>query len=478
MTGEGKSNTTLLLASLFLGGLAGLLVNAYVAPEHSLRIALTGIVDFLGSDLFVGLLKLIIAPLIAASIVAAIGTLNSLGSLGRIGLRLMAFYAVTTTLAVLVGLACTLVIRPGYRTAALELREAREAELSVLRAEYDADGQRGAHSANPRSFEQYIFEHETQHQASANRQLWSRVEATRDTGIWTLIRTQLIAPMLVNPFHALSQNPPNSLGIIFFAMLFGVAALTLPAAERAKVFELAAILNDAIMKITSWIMATAPVALAALACSVMVKHGLTALSALLAFTLTVLIGIFLHSVLLLLLVRFLGKRSIPEFLLGIREIWLIAFSTASSAATLPVTIRVLKEHLHVSERVANFSLPLGATLNMDGTALYEAVALLFLVQVYGGLADTPATFTIATILIVVVMAIVTSAGVAAVPGASLVAITLIAASIGLPIYYLPLIYAVDRILDMFRTATNVMGDAVAAVVVERWSERSTDLSRP
>jgi len=152
---------------------------------------------------------------------------------------------------------------------------------------------------------------------------------------------------------------------------------------------------------------------------------------------------------------------------GIREAWMIAFSTRSSAATLPVTIANTTEKLGVSPKVANFSLPLGATMNMDGTALYEGVAILFLIQVYGGLDDVNIPMGPITTFLIFITAVLASVGAAAVPNAGLVTMVIVATAVNLPIYYIPLIFAVDPILDMFRTSTNVLGDAVGAVVVNR-----------
>jgi Na+/H+-dicarboxylate symporter len=149
---------------------------------------------------------------------------------------------------------------------------------------------------------------------------------------------------------------------------------------------------------------------------------------------------------------------------------MIAFSTRSSAATLPVTIANTTEKLKVSPKVANFTLPLGATMNMDGTALYEGVAVIFLIQIYGGLDDVTITMTAIATLLIFITAVLASVGAAAVPDAGLVTMVLVAAAVHLPIYYIPLIFAVDAFLDMFRTSTNVLGDTVGAIVVNRLEE--------
>jgi Na+/H+-dicarboxylate symporter len=146
---------------------------------------------------------------------------------------------------------------------------------------------------------------------------------------------------------------------------------------------------------------------------------------------------------------------------------MIAFSTRSSSATLPITIENVTQNLKVSPKVANFSLPLGATMNMDGTALYEGVAIIFMIQIYGGLADVPIVLGAMTTFLIFITAVLASVGAAAVPNAGLVTMVIVASAVGLPIYYIPLIFAVDAFLDMFRTSTNVVGDSVGAIVVNR-----------
>jgi Na+/H+-dicarboxylate symporter len=178
-------------------------------------------------------------------------------------------------------------------------------------------------------------------------------------------------------------------------------------------------------------------------------------------------GIVIHVAVLLAIAKFIGGVGPLRLWRGIREAWMIAFTTRSSAATLPVTIENVTEKIGVSPKVANFSLPLGATMNMDGTALYEGVAVIFLIQIFGGLADVPIAMTMGVTLVVFVTAVLASVGAAAVPDAGLVTMVLVASAVKLPIYYIPIIFAVDAFLDMFRTSTNVLGDSVGAVVVNR-----------
>jgi Na+/H+-dicarboxylate symporter len=185
------------------------------------------------------------------------------------------------------------------------------------------------------------------------------------------------------------------------------------------------------------------------------------------YVLTVLAGIGCHVVFLLLLVWFAGGKSPWAFLRGIRRAWAVAFATRSSAATLPVTMECVHEELGVPSKVTNFVLPLGATVNMDGTALYEGVAVLFLIQLFGGLTGVPGDISAVMTVIIFVTAVLASIGAAAVPDAGLVTMVLVANAVGLDPRYIAIIFAVDAFLDMFRTSTNVMGDSIGAVVVAR-----------
>ncbi|MBN2448341.1 MAG: dicarboxylate/amino acid:cation symporter, partial [Phycisphaerae bacterium] len=275
----------------------------------------------------------------------------------------------------------------------------------------------------------------------------------------------IVLPLLTNPFASLSANPPNALGLIFFALLLGIAC-TVVGEPAAPVVAFFSGLNTVILKMTHWLMSMAPVAIGCIVAWLVAHEGLDVFKSLAWYCGTVIGGIAVHVCFLLAVAWFVAKRSPLEIWRGIREAWLIAFSTRSSAATLPITIACTTEQLGVSPKVARFSLPLGATMNMDGTALYEGVAVIFLIQIYGGLADVPIpAMTPMITFLIFITAVLASVGAAAVPDAGLVTMVLVASAVGLPVYYLPLIFAVDAFLDMFRTSTNVLGDVIGSAVV-------------
>ena len=226
-------------------------------------------------------------------------------------------------------------------------------------------------------------------------------------------------------------------------------------------------INAAIMKITVWIMAGSPFFIFCLIASLIGQHGPGVFELLIWYVGTVIVAILAHVVVLLVICKTVGRMSPITFLKGIREAWMIAFSTRSSAATLPVTMECVEHKLGVRPEAANFILPLGATINMDGTALYEGVAVIFLIQLFGGMPGCEIALDPVITVIIFLTAVLASVGAAAVPDAGLITMVLVANAVGLSVEYIPLIFAVDAFLDMFRTSTNIMGDSVGAVVINR-----------
>lgn len=456
--------------AMFLGLVVGFGLNLGVDPESTVFVHGVWWMDLIGRDLFIGALKMIIAPLILASIITGITTLPRAEALGQIGGKIALYYVCTSCIAVLIGITLISVIQPGNKDASQEVRANREAELAEHRAAFeDQTGRDPASAENRREFLDYLGEKDgasvAQSTFSTN---YEHMQAAEDMGPLELIKNQLLAPMLTNPFEALAGA--NTLGIIFFAILTGLACLVL-GDVAAPVVRLFSAMNDIIMKITMWIMLFSPIAIGCLMGSTMATLGLDALQSLGWYSITIVLALLIHSTVIVTLVSYLARITPGFFLRGVRDAWVVAFSTASSAATLPVTLHCVTEKLEVSDEVAEFSLPVGATLNMDGSALHEAVAIMFLLQVYGGLDDVPVVLNWANTFIIAITAVIASAGVAAIPSAGLVAMAIIATAVGLPLHYIFLVLAVDRILDMCRTATNVMGDMAGATVVNYWEKK-------
>lgn len=424
--------------------------------------------NLLGATLFMGALKMIIAPLIFASIVAGVTSLPRVAELGAIGWKTVVYYATTTSIAVTLGLAAVLIVAPGLKPASqTHVRAPREAELAERRAQFEQQRGRPAVDEDGRPGTEYLAWLDAVSSGEAGREeVFAQLTHARERTSGDIFKEDILLPLLMNPFASLSASPPNALGIIFFALLLGVACSFVgPAARPVVDFFQAA--SGVMLRITHWLMSISPVAIGCIMAELVAKTGPMVFQSLGWYCSTVVGGIAVHVVLLVTIARVIGGIGPRALWAGLREAYLIAFTTRSSAATLPVTIANVTEKLKVSPKVANFTLPLGATMNMDGTALYEGVAVIFLIQVFGGLDDVLIDMTPMTTFLIFITAVIASIGAAAVPNAGLVTMVIVASAVGLPIYYIPLILAVDAVLDMFRTSTNVLGDAVGAVVVHR-----------
>ena len=408
--------------------------TATVRAQDNWRSQLVWWFDLFGITVFIGALKMIVAPLIFFSILAGITSLPTRGELWQIGWRTLLFYLVTTSLAVGIGLFFVLLIQPGMRGEREEMRARMKQSLAA---------------------EKPLSEREAKVVAV-------KAKSSRDIVVENLQR------IIQNPFTALSTG--NSLGIIFFAVLLGIA-LTFLGERAAPVIPVIDALNAAIMTLTRWIMVGAPFFIFCLVGGLVAKQGAGVFESLAWYVITILIGIACHVAVLLGIVKFAGGFSPLAFLRGIRRAWAVAFATRSSAATLPVTMDCVENELKVPKKISEFVLPIGATVNMDGTALYEGVAVIFLIQLFGGMEGAMIELGSVVTVIIFLTAVVASIGAAAVPDAGLVTMVLVAGAVGLDARYITIIFAVDAFLDMFRTSTNVLGDSVGCLVVDRLEGR-------
>lgn len=405
-------------------GLA-VLFGALVPPNISLLgVTPLGTVELVGS-LFLRALKMLVVPLIAASIIAAVAGMGGTDRLGRLGLKTVGYYLLTSAAAVLVGLLFVDLLRPGIV----------DGEPAKDRIGLSADT------------------------AAVTEKVGGRTGKDIVEVVLRLVPENVIK----------DAAEGEMLGVIFFSILFGFMVTRVPERYGTVLRDFWQGVYEVMLLITNWVMLFAPIGVFALVAKVVMTTGFASLRPLAMFFLTVVIALSVHAfVTLPLLLRVLGRVNPIRHFVAVSPALLMAFSTASSSATLPLTLDCVENRAGVSKRVTSFTLPLGATVNMDGTALYECVAAIFIAQAYGLQLGFAEQFT------VVVVALLTSVGVAGIPAASLVAITLILTTIGLPLEAIGLILAVDRILDMFRTAVNVLGDTTAAVVIGR-SEGETDI---
>lgn len=387
--------------------------GAFFSPES--HVILAG--AFVG-NLFLNALKMLVVPLIVSSLIQGLLNLNDPNALSRMGLKAVAYYMVTCLLAVLVGLAIVNVIQPGVIDG-----EPAGALLGLTANSDDVVSQLGHH----------------------------------DMGDIVGVFTRLIPPNLIE-----AAAKGDILGLILFSLAFGYfcSRLPEPLASTQRNFWLG--FQQVMLDITGLVMKFAPYGVFGLVAKTIALTGLDAIRPLALFFMSVLMALALHMfVVLPLTLRFIGRVSPWRHFKAMTPALLTAFSSSSSAATLPVTLDCLQTRAGVSPRVTSFVLPLGATINLDGSALYEISVVMFMAQAYG----LDLSFT--TQFVIALLALITSTGIAGIPSASLVAISVILAAVGLPLEGLGVILAVDRILDMCRTSVNVFGDSCGAVVVAR-----------
>jgi Na+/H+-dicarboxylate symporter len=419
-----------ILIAILLAAIAGFLVNYFgdgdpTAPQF-LGVSILGAFEYIG-EMFLNALKMIIVPLITSSIIVGMAGIGSSGNLGALGGRTLIFYAVTTTAAILVGLMLINAVGPGY-----------------------ADGQPVGDTLAL--------------DASAS-DIAAQVEG-KGAGDVADIFLRMVPPNVV-----MAAAEGQMLGIIFFALLFGYFMTRLNHELAEPMFKFWDGVFNVMMRMTEWIMKFAPIGVFGLVAAVVAESGFQAVRPLVIFALTVLAALAFHTLITLpLLMRFVGRINPWKMFPAMAPALLTAFSTASSSATLPVTMDCVEKNAGVSNKISSFVLPLGATVNMNGTALYECAAAMFLAQAYG------LDLTFGVQFSIVVIALLTSIGVAGVPSASIVAIAIILGAVGLPAEAIGVLMVFDRILDMVRTSINVFGDSCCAIIVARLQGEETNFA--
>ncbi len=371
---------------------------------------------FVGT-LFLNALKMLIVPLVFSSIISGIAGVGKTGALGRLGGKTLVYYLATSLLAILLGLLLVTMIQPGLDNGVpVKPPEDRAAVASSL----------------------------------------ARVEGTGVGDVAEVFLRMIPA----NVVSAAAQG--QMLGLIFFSLLFGFYLTRIPTRYGDHLMNFWQGVFEVMMKITDLVMKFAPIGIFALVAKVVATTGFREFLSVGWFFITVLLALLIHAgVTMPLLLSAIAKVNPVRLYRAMASALLTAFSTASSSATLPITMECVEKNAGVSNRTSSFVLPLGATINMDGTALYECVAAMFIAQAYG------LELTFAVQFTVVMIALLTSIGVAGIPAASLVAITIILSAIGLPLEAIGLILVVDRVLDMFRTSVNVFSDSCGAVIMAR-----------
>lgn len=419
-----------ILISIILAIFASALVKYYGGGQGVVGIKFLAVCEFAGT-LFLNALKMIVVPLIACSIVSGMIGMGAEKNFGRMGLKTISFYFITTLIATLIGLICVNLIRPGIVSP-----EAAEAMISQVKT--------------PAGFEKNMAEHSS-------------------AGILNIF----IRIIPVNIFRAASDNT-ELLGIIFFCLLFGYYMTRLPLKYRRFQVKFWHSFQQVTLNMADLILRFAPFGVFALITPKFIDFGFQLFIPVAKFSFTVLLGLGFHFFVVMSIFLLLARVNPLDHFRAMAPAIMTAFSTASSVTTIPITMECVEKTAGVSNRVSSFTIPLGSTMNMNGTALYECIVVVFVAQFYKAAVNPDFVFGIGTQISVVLLALFTSFGTAGIPAGSIVSIALILGVIGLPFEYVGIVLVVDRILDMCRTVVNMFGDSVAAVVIGK-SEGETGI---
>ena len=402
---RGDKTAQYIMTAMALGLAGGLVIHHFEAQHYALYAKPI-------SDIFLRLLQMIIVPLLFSSIYMAMIGLGSPKNLGDMGKKAIGYYFITTCVAVLIGLTLVNIFQPGVG-----------ADLS--------------------------------HSGVMPEKM--AVSVSQNQGLFQTMLGMLINAIPTNPFQAMAEA--NILQIIVFSMLIGVVALFFQE-QSQPITKAIKSLESITMGLIHGIMKIAPLGLGVLMMNTVASSGTSAIKSLGQYMLVVIVGLLIHGLLLLIVGAIRGRMSPFSLLRGVSTPLLTAFSTCSSAATLPLSMASVQDNLATNKQTSEFVLPLGATINMDGTALYESVAVIFIAQAYG------IELSLANQVIVFFTCSLAAVGAAAIPGAGLITMGIVLNAVGLPLDGIGLILAVDRILDQFRTMVNVLGDCVGVLVVD------------
>jgi Na+/H+-dicarboxylate symporter len=412
---------------ILLGMGLGLVVGLVIGPGFGLVPA--DVAEVVGSwlalpgQLFLAVIQMIVIPLVFASIIVGIAGNEDLEQLKRVGPRIVLYFLVTTTIAIGLGIGVASLVRPGRMIDGSQIAEQQAAKVDI--------------------------------------------EAAKNPGDLDLadIPKRIVKVLPENPLSAMTSG--EMLQVVLFSIIFGIALAALPKRQSQFLMKPLATLQDVCMRVVKWAMLLAPYAVFGLLARVTAQLGFDVLAGLGVYVLTVLAGLLLLVGVYLLILVLVSRFPPGRFLRSAREVQLLAFSTASSAAVMPLSMETAEEKLGVPASVARFIVPLGATINMDGTALYQGVATVFLAQVFD------VSISPLQLLLVVATVVGASIGTPATPGVGIVILATVLSGAGIPPAGVALIVGVDRILDMSRTAVNVTGDLTACTVMSRWSGTGT-----
>jgi len=396
---------------------AGILIGAPVNLVDVKTATIIGDWVALPGQIFLTLIQMIVVPLVFASVIRGLAASEDMDQLKKLGSRVVAYFIFTTAIAITIGLVTATAIKPG----------------------------------------DYVDTTNTK--IPAKKAPATDVQPLDQPGDVSSIPELIVEILPENPLVSMVEK--EMLQVVLFAVILGLTLIAMDPEKARLVLDLMGALQEICMTVVRWAMVLAPFAVFGLMARITIKIGLDALLGMAAYVGTVLLGLVFLLIFYLLVVTVLGKKNPFDFLKKIRDVQLLAFSTSSSAAVMPLSMKTAEEKLKVRPSISQFLIPFGATINMDGTALYQGVATVFLAQVFG--VDLGMT----ALLLIIVTAVGASIGTPATPGVGIVILATVLRSAGIPASGVALIIGVDRILDMSRTALNVTGDLTACTVMDR-----------
>ncbi|XP_068116625.1 excitatory amino acid transporter 2 isoform X4 [Hyperolius riggenbachi] len=460
-----KLRGNLLLTLTVFGVIMGAVLGGLLRMASPIHPDIVMVIAFPG-DILMRMLKMLILPLIISSLITGLAGLDAKSS-GRLGTRAMVYYMATTIIAAVLGVILVLAIHPGDPKLKQQLGKGQENdEVSSLDAFFDL-----IRNLFPENLVQACFQQIQTVTKKVVVEVPTEEPANVTDSLFAMMNDTVVATTKEEIKKKLEfKDGMNVLGLIGFFIAFGIAMGKMGDQARLMV-EFFSILNEIVMKLVIMIMWYSPFGIACLICGkiIAIKDLEQVARQLGMYMITVIIGLIIHGGIFLPLLYFAITRKSPfSFLAGIFQAWITALGTASSAGTLPVTFRCLEENLGIDKRVTRFVLPVGATINMDGTALYEAVAAIFIAQMNGIVLDGGQIVTVS------LTATLASVGAASIPSAGLVTMLLILTAVGLPTQDISLLVAVDWLLDRMRTSVNVVGDSFGAGIVYHLSKAELD----
>lgn len=448
---------------IIIGLLLGVLYSYLSVTFNWNQFTLDYIMPF--GDIFINLLKMIAVPLVLFSIIVGVASLKDIRKLGKMGIKTLLLYLITTATAVTIGLLLVNAMKPGTK-AADSLRQENRISYELWRTEAGVEKLDDiCLSCEPANAEIVERVREKSARVASDEWVADKLEKAKQTKRESPLKP-LVDVVPDNIFISLSSS--SMLQVIFFAILFGIMLVSLPEDKQKPVFKLVDGLNEVFIKMVWVVMKAMPFFVFALMAGQIVKAAGTdpekfaeLLGFLLWYSVVLIIGLVFMAFVFypVVVTSFVKKVSYRGFLAAMRDAQITAFSTSSSVATLPVTMKCVHENLGVSERTTSFVLPIGATINMDGTSLYQAVAVVALAQFH--MVD----LSLGQQLVIIVTASLASIGAAAIPSAGLILMIIVLESVGLNPAWIALIFPIDRILDMCRTVVNVTGDGAVSTII-------------